>query len=65
MSEGGDKLRILALHSWRTSGSIFIEQVRAVHTGLAREAAASQLSSPHMSVLHIADAAGRPGQSSC
>eukprot|EP00891_Asterochloris_glomerata_P007178 jgi/Astpho2/7178/fgenesh1_pg.00113_%23_20_t len=28
MPEAGGKLRILALHSWRTSGSIFIEQMR-------------------------------------
>lgn len=33
MPEAGGKLRILALHSWRTSGSIFIEQVRAVLHG--------------------------------
>lgn len=33
MPEARGKLRILALHSWRTSGSIFIEQVCAVLHG--------------------------------
>ena len=33
MPEAGDKLRVLALHSWRTSGSIFVEQVCAVLSG--------------------------------
>ena len=43
MSGGGGKLRVLALHSWRTSASIFAKQLAVAGRSTLSEAVADAL----------------------